>query len=530
MTRAIFMTHRWQMESIGGADSPPDPGAPQGDVVPSVRVGRSVRRCRRVHPRCLFASLFVAMLTLIGGALFVDLPSALAAWPSAPMIAAAPSSTVPGHPDFRPESGQKWTHCDARWVLLGASLFALVAAVLSWRAVMVARDNRRLLAALHAHQQAESRLRLSEEHYRTLLEGIPQKVFHKDTHSIYLSCNRAFAVDLGIPPRTIAGKSDYDFFPPVLADKYRADDQVVICSGKPIEVEESYLHQGREYTVNTIKAPVRDDQGQIRGVLGIFWDITERKRHEQALQSLTESLELKVRERTRELQLANQELDSFAYSVSHDLRAPLRAIDGMSAILQEDYGDRFDAAGVRYLMSMHQATREMRDRIDGLLGLSRAAQAALRRERVDLSILAQSIVQVLRQAAPERSGVVDIESGLEVEGDPHLLRILLENILGNAWKYTGRHPRPHILFGQRRQEGATIFFVTDNGAGFDMAYSQSLFQPFRRLHGQAEFPGTGIGLATAQRIVRRHGGRIWAEGRVGEGATFHFTLSEVVKG
>ncbi|MBF0153147.1 MAG: PAS domain-containing protein [Magnetococcales bacterium] len=403
-------------------------------------------------------------------------------------------------------------------------LVAMAFLALSWRVVSISHANRRLQAILHEHQRVTTQLRLSEEHYRTLLESMPQKVFHKDTHSVYISCNPAFAEDLGISPEEMAGKTDYDFFPPDLADKYRADDQTVMHTGQPIEVEESYLRRGNVYTVNTLKAPIRDDQERICGVLGIFWDITERKRHEQSLQTLTENLELKVRERTRDLQLANQELDSFAYSVSHDLRAPLRAIDGMGAILEEEYGQRLDAEGVRYLTSMRQATREMRNRIDGLLSLSRTTQGELRRERVDLSAMALAIVHTLHQASPDRPGRFDVQPGLEVQGDPHLLRILLENILGNAWKYTGKQPQPHIRFGQRIQDGIPTCFISDNGAGFDMAYIHTLFQPFKRLHSQSEFQGTGIGLATAQRIVRRHGGRLWAEGSMGSGATFYFTL------
>ena len=230
----------------------------------------------------------------------------------------------------------------------------------------------------------------------------------------------------------------------------------------------------------------------------------------------------------RELESTNRELESFSYSVSHDLRAPLRSIDGFSQILLEDYADDLDDEGKGYLGRVRGASQRMGHLIDDLLGLSRVTRGAMRRERVDLSSLSREVAEALRDSRPERAVEFLIEEGLDVQGDARLVRVALENLLGNAFKFTGKEPEAKIEFGQDPELTARgrvpVYYVRDNGAGFDMAYAGKLFGPFQRLHGQEEFDGTGIGLATVQRVVHRHGGRIWAEGEVGEGATFYFTL------
>jgi light-regulated signal transduction histidine kinase (bacteriophytochrome) len=229
-------------------------------------------------------------------------------------------------------------------------------------------------------------------------------------------------------------------------------------------------------------------------------------------------------QRTAELEAANKELEAFAYSVSHDLRAPLRAMDGFSLALLEDYTGRLDAEGQDYLRRVRAATRTMAQLIDDLLELSRVTRAEMRRDAVDLGPLAQSIAAELQTMQPERQVEVIIADGLNTQGDPRLLRVVLENLLSNAWKFTGQQPQARIAFGLAEQNGQTAYFVRDNGAGFDMAYADKLFGVFQRLHRADEFPGTGVGLATVQRIIHRHGGRVWAEGAVGQGATFYFTL------
>ncbi len=230
----------------------------------------------------------------------------------------------------------------------------------------------------------------------------------------------------------------------------------------------------------------------------------------------------------RELEATNRELEAFSYSVSHDLRAPLRSIDGFSQILLEDYADELDEEGRGYLGRVRGASQRMGRLIDDLLGLSRVTRGSMRRERVDLSALAREVAESLRDSKPERAVEFLIEDELEVYGDARLVRVALENLLGNAFKFTGKEPEARIEFGvdpELTLRGRVpVYYVRDNGAGFDMAYAGKLFGAFQRLHGQDEFDGTGIGLATVQRVVHRHGGRIWAEGEVGEGATFYFTL------
>jgi signal transduction histidine kinase len=243
--------------------------------------------------------------------------------------------------------------------------------------------------------------------------------------------------------------------------------------------------------------------------------------------NLAERTSKDLEDANRELEGANKELEAFSYSVSHDLRAPLRTIDGFSQILIEDYADKLDQEGKDYLGRVRVASQHMGSLIDDLLDLSRVSRGPLRRETVDLSAVATGIIDELGRSQPEREVKFVTEEGLTAFADANLLTVALENLLGNAWKFTSKQPHAMIEFGSTACEGIeehTSFFVRDNGVGFEMAYSDKLFGAFQRLHGSEEFEGTGIGLATVQRIVRRHGGRVWAEGEVGQGATFFFTL------
>lgn len=280
---------------------------------------------------------------------------------------------------------------------------------------------------------------------------------------------------------------------------------------------------GSLYTEEMTVTPVRNTGGEIAHFVAIKQDITERKRAEEEIRRLNEQLEQRVIERTALLDAANKELDAFSYSVSHDLRAPLRAIDGFSQALLEDYRARLDAEGQDALLRVRGGAQRMAELIDDLLQLSRVTRVEMHREAVDLSALAESVVRDLQRAEPARRVEVAIQPDLRAEGDAKLLRIALVNLLSNAWKFTGPRSVARIELGLQNG-GERAFFVRDNGAGFDMAYAGKLFGTFQRLHDASEFTGTGIGLATVQRIVNRHGGRVWAEAAVDQGATFYFTL------
>lgn len=242
-------------------------------------------------------------------------------------------------------------------------------------------------------------------------------------------------------------------------------------------------------------------------------EIGERKRAEKEMQQLNAALEA-----------ANKELEAFSYTVSHDLRAPLRSISGFSQVLVEDYGDALEEEGKDAIGRIQAATQRMGRLIDDLLKLAQVSRSELHKERVDLSREAQAIAAELKAAEPGRAVAFEIQEGLTAEGDPRLLRVVLTNLIQNAWKFTRKKGEARIEFGAVKKEGKTVYFVRDNGAGFDMAYVDKLFAPFQRLHGAGEFEGTGIGLATIQRIIRRHGGEVRAEGEVDRGATFSFTL------
>lgn len=272
---------------------------------------------------------------------------------------------------------------------------------------------------------------------------------------------------------------------------------------------------------------IHPESSEVIELIASFKNLTTaRNRAEQEILALNAELEERVRDRTAQLAAANQELDAFAYSVSHDLRAPLRGIDGFSLALVEDFGETLSAEGKDYLRRIRAGCVRMGTLIDDLLYLSRLARNQLRREVVDLSLLARQVADELQQLDAQRKVDWVIAPQLVTVADPALLHAVLDNLLGNAWKFTGKQEYARIEFGGFVQEGEQVFFVQDNGAGFDMLYADKLFNAFQRLHKAEEFDGTGIGLATVQRVIKRHGGRVWAQGAIGQGATFYFSLKE----
>lgn len=288
------------------------------------------------------------------------------------------------------------------------------------------------------------------------------------------------------------------------------------------------MPDGRVKFVREVCQTDYDDAGNPIRSVGTVQDITEAKRAEEQLREYQEHLERLVEERTRQLSVSNKELESFAYSVSHDLRAPLRAIDGFSRILLEDHSKQLAPEARSYLERVCGATKRVAQLIDDLLEFSRVARSELQIEHVDISGLAAEVVEQLRTAESERTVQISVNPGLVCRGDPRLLRLVLENLIGNAWKYTRRTAKPRIEIDVAQIDGETVYSVRDNGVGFDMAYAEKLFEPFQRLHSREEFEGTGVGLAIVARILHRHGGRIWAESRPGQGATFFFTVGAAV--
>ncbi len=389
--------------------------------------------------------------------------------------------------------------CVVGGMLASMSQFLLTRKLESQRLALVAEIARRAAA---------------EERFRILLDQAPQPIIVSDAAGRIVEANAGTAVEFGYGREELIGQSGAMLIPArhqaaraecqkeILAErKERSLGPDLICVRK----------DGSEFPAVARVSPVQTLDGP-RFITSLV-NISERKQIEDDLKRANLAFEA-----------ANTELEAFAYSVSHDLRQPLRGMTGFAQILLEDFGPQLPPQAQEYLGRIQRASTRMGQLIDDLLTLSRISRDELRRVPVNLSVLAAEVLDDLRKAEPERQVECLVAEGLEVSGDARLLRVLLNNLLGNAWKFTLRTALPRIEFGADSGNAAQAFLVRDNGAGFDMAYADKLFGAFQRLHDSHEFPGTGIGLAIAQRIINRHGGRIWAEGKVGQGATFYFTV------
>ncbi len=371
-------------------------------------------------------------------------------------------------------------------------------------------------------KRAEQALRESEERYRSLFTQMLDGVYRSTRFGKFVEVNPAMVKMFGYDSQEEMLEIDIKAEPRF--DPTERDSSLLAEGGRGIEIYRMRRKDGSEIWVEDHGYYVSDEHGNILFYEGILRDVTEKVLAEQRILQLNADLEQRVQDRTAQLEEANRELESFSYSVSHDLRAPLRAIDGFSRMIINEHAGELSLDVRELLERVRAANENMSHLVDALLGLSRMSRASLRREPIDLSPLAREILQNLGREYPERNVEWVVVDQAVADGDFRLLQVVLENLLGNAWKFTSKKEQARIEFGVETLAGETVYFVRDNGAGFDARYASKLFGAFQRLHRSDEFEGTGIGLATVQRIIHRHGGRIWAESELGKGATFYFTL------
>lgn len=354
-----------------------------------------------------------------------------------------------------------------------------------------------------------------------LIDTIPSPIFYKDIHGVFLGCNEAFTHCSGIAKHEIIGRTAAELFPPNIATPQNTMDGKLFANPgvQTFETTIPCADNGQRQVILN-KATFTDANGTVAGLVGIVIDITEIKESEKQIKQLNDDLSTHA----AELAAANKELEAFSYSVSHDLRTPLTRIFSAGQAL-EDYASLLDENGRFFLHTITDACEQMEELIEALLVLSQVTKAEIKRKEVDLSRLVLDISTELKMTEPDRQVVFQIAADVTACCDPELAHVVLENLLGNAWKYTGKRPDARIDFGFRKEDGKKVFFIQDNGAGFDMDKAANLFKPFQRLHSRSDFPGTGIGLATVERIIKHHGGRVWGEGAPGKGATFYFTFN-----
>lgn len=394
----------------------------------------------------------------------------------------------------------------------GAVAVALVA-LAAW---LIRRD-------IGSRNRSETALRLAEERFRLMIDGIRDyAIFMLDPTGHIAGWNPGAQRIKGYTAEEIVGQHFSRFYTPedLEAGKPQRELEIATKTGRYEEEGWRVRKDGTRFWANVVISAARDESGTLRGFAKVTRDVSERKRAEDHIKKLNASLQAHA----SQVEATNKELEAFCYSVSHDLRAPLRSIDGFSVALLEDYGDKLEPEAQDYLKRVRAATQRMAQLIDDLLNLSRVSRGEIARTRVNLSEMARAVETELRKLHPDRKVEMVIADGLSAEGDPRLLRVVLDNLMGNAWKFTSKRPDARVEFGAEGDNGSRRFFIRDNGAGFDMTYVHKLFGAFQRLHANSEFGGTGVGLATVQRIIHRHGGTISAEGQVNKGATFHFSL------
>ncbi len=374
-------------------------------------------------------------------------------------------------------------------------------------------------------KKTEDALRASVEFQHSLLDAIPIPVFYKDREGRYLGFNKAYETFLGVTRDQMIGKSAFDISPPELAKIYHAKDAELIERGGMQQYESQVKNtHGVLRDVIFNKAVFTDSQGNVSGLIGAILDITERKQAEAAVFQLNAELELRVAQRTAELETAVYDLENFNYSASHDLRIPLRAVDGFSKILLDEYSPQLDDEGKRLLNVVRDNAKKMAQLIDDMQAFSRTGRMVTAHTEVNMDELVREVAAELKPAAVGRELKLEIHDLPPVFADRDMMRRVIVNLLSNAIKFTRPKATALIKVGAKTVDHETIYYFRDNGVGFDMQYANKLFGVFHRLHGPTEFEGTGIGLAIVKRIINRLDGRVWAEGKVNEGATIYFAL------
>ena len=377
-----------------------------------------------------------------------------------------------------------------------------------------------LLVDQRRRRRSEEALRESEQRSRAIVAGLPGGLVHIfDREFRYVFNDGEGMRSLGLTNDELVGRTLTDVLgeqaAAIVEREYRR-----VLEGDTVRFEGEF--DGRVFLVTA--APLKDAEGEVERILALSVEITDRRRAEDEVRRLNAELESRVRRRTAELEIANREMEAFAYSVAHDLRGPLRAVDGFTALIEEENAASLSAESRDRMARVRAAVARMATLIDGLLRLAGLSRSVMVVEGVDLSAMAADLFADLQRRDPERQVRTIVAPGLTAHGDAGLLRDALANLLDNAWKFTRRVADARIEFGAEQLDGQTVYVVRDNGAGFDQQYVNKLFQPFERLHDAADFEGTGIGLASVARIIDRHHGRVWAEGSDGGGATFFFTL------
>lgn len=441
----------------------------------------------------------------------------------APVVALLQQLRLPPF-DVPPEFNLRDVWQQYRWWVT-ASLFAVGLILLLGYGLWL--SNRRLRAGQRRVLQQQQRIQENEHFLDAIIEHIPNMVFVKDAEQLkFVRFNSAGEKLLGYSRDELIGKNDYDFFPKEQADFFTSKDREIIAGRKLMDIPEESIStksSGQRY-LHTRKIPILTDDGSPRYLLGISEDITERKQAEEAIRRLNAELEQRVAQRTAQLEAANKELEEFSYSMSHDMRTPLRALDGFSKILLEEHSACLDDEGKRLLGVLRDSAQHMGRLVDDILHYLSMGRRRMEYGAVDIAKLAAEIIAELQVAAPARRLRLEIGTLPPAWGDGDMLREVLQKLLSNAVKFSPADGEVSIEIGGETQQEENIYSVRDHGIGFDMSYVNKLFRVFERVHPTGQYKGSGIGLAIVKRIIIRHGGRVWAEGKLNEGATIYFAL------